>query len=75
MDVKQEFTRTDLDFDVFMKLPGGCGDKSGSRVVVKLNKSVCGLKEAGRCWAMHLSGVLVIKVGMEQCKGHPVFSD
>ena len=29
LDVKQAFIRTDLDFNVFMKLPHGCGDKSG----------------------------------------------
>ena len=49
-----------------MKLPDGCRDKSGK--VVKLNKSVYGLKQAGRRWVMHLGGVIVCKVGMEQCK-------
>ena len=45
-DVKQAFIQADLDFNVFMKLPDGCGDKSGK--VVKFNKSVYGLKQAGR---------------------------
>ena len=52
-----------------MKLPDGCGDTSGR--VVKLNKSVYGLKQAGRRWAMRLGDVLVSKVGMEQCKADP----
>ena len=39
--------------------------------IVKLNKSVHGLKEAGRRWAMHLGGVIVRKIGMEQCKADP----
>ena len=56
----------DLDFNVFMKLPDGCGDRSGK--VVKLNKSVYGLKQAGRRWAMHLGDVIARNVGMEQCK-------
>ena len=49
-----------------MKLPDGCGDKSGK--VVKLNKSVYGLKQAGRRWAMHLGDVIARNMGMEQCK-------
>ena len=52
-----------------MELPDGCGDESGK--VVKLNKSVYGLKQAGRRWAMHLGDVVVRKVGMEHCKADP----
>ena len=66
LDVKQASIPADLDFNVFMKLPDGCGDKSGK--IVKLNKSVCGVKQAGRRWAMHLGDVTVRKIGMEQCK-------
>ena len=52
-----------------MKLPDGCGDKSGK--IVKLDKSVYGLKQAGRRWAMHLGDVIIRKIGMEQCKADP----
>ena len=52
-----------------MKLPDGCGDKSGK--VVKLNKSVYSLKQAGRRWAMHLGDVIVCKIKMDQCKADP----
>ena len=38
---------------------------------MKLNKSVCGLKQAGRRWGMRLGDVLVSKVKMEQCKADP----
>ena len=69
LDVKQAFIQADLDFNVFIKLPDGCGDKSGK--VVKLNKSVYGLKQASRRWAMHLGDVIVRKMGMEQCKVDP----
>ena len=60
LDVKQAFIQADLDFNVFMKLPDDCGDRSGK--VVKLDKSVYGLKEAGRRWAMHLGDVIVRKI-------------
>ena len=43
--MKQAFIQADFDFIIFMKLRDGCGDKSGR--VVKLNKSVYGLKQAG----------------------------
>ena len=66
LDVKQAFIQAELDFNVFMKLPDGCGDKSGK--AVKLNKSVYGLKQAGRHCAIHLGDVIVRKIGMEQCK-------
>ena len=69
LDVKQAFIQTDLDFNVFMKLLDGCGDKSGK--VVKLNISVYGLKQAGRHEAMHLGDVIVRIIGMEQCKADP----
>ena len=69
LDVKQAFNQADLDFNLFMKRPDGCGGKSGK--VVKLNKSVYGLKQTGRRWAMQLGDVIVRKVGMEQCKVDP----
>ena len=52
-----------------MKLPDSCGDKSEE--IVKLNKAVYGLKQAGRQWSLRLTQVLVEKVGMEQCKADP----
>ena len=58
-----------MDFNVLIKLPDGCGDKSSKEV--KLNKSVYGLEQAGRRWAMHLGDVIVRKIGMEQCKADP----
>ena len=69
LDVKQAFIQADLDFNVFMKLPDGCGDKSGK--VVKPNKSVYSLEQAGRRWAMHLGDVIVCKIRMDQCKADP----
>ena len=59
LDVKRAFIQADLDFNLFVKLPDECGDKSGK--VVKLNQSVYGLKQADRRWAMHLGDVIVRK--------------
>ena len=74
LDVKQAFIQADLGFNVFMKLLDGCGGKN--RKVVKLSKSVYGLEQAGRRWAMHVGDVIVRKIGMEQCKADPpMFSD
>ena len=42
-DVDQAFVQSDLE-DVFLRLPKGCGDLSGK--VVRLNKSLYGLKQA-----------------------------
>ena len=69
LDVKQAFIQADFDFNVFMKLPDGCGDKSGK--VGKLNKSVYGLKQAGRRWAMHLGDGIIRKIGMKQYNKDP----
>ena len=49
-----------------------CRGKSSK--VVKLNKSVYGLKQAGRRRAMYLGDVIVRKIGMEQCKADPMIS-
>ena len=69
LDVKQAFIQEDFDYDVYIKLPDGCGDKSGE--IAKLNKAVYGLKQAGRQWSLRLTQVLVEKIGMEQCKADP----
>ena len=49
--VKQAFIQADLDcYNIFMKLPDGCGDKSGKKV--KLNKTVYARSKpavAGQC--------------------------
>ena len=47
-NVDQAFVRADLNEDVFMRLPEGCGALSGK--IVKLNKSLYGLRQASRQW-------------------------
>ena len=63
-DVDQAFVQSDLEEDVFLRLPKGCGDLSGK--VVRLNKSLYGLKQALRTWHAHLTKCLK-RQGFEQC--------
>ena len=42
-DVKQAFVQAKLDTDVYMKLPYGCGEKTGK--VVKLDHALYGIKQ------------------------------
>ena len=62
--VDQAFVQSDLEEDVFLRLPKGCGDLSGK--VVRLNKSLYVLKQASRTWHAHLTICLKI-LGFEQC--------
>ena len=51
-DAEQAFVQSTLEEDVFMRLPQGCGEMSGK--VVRLNRSLYGLKQASRSWHNHL---------------------
>ena len=62
-DVDQAFVQSRLE-DVFLRLPKGCGDLS--RKVVRLNKSLYGLKQASRTWHAHLT-ICLKRLGFEQC--------
>ena len=62
-DLNQAFVQSDLEEDVFLRLPKGCGDFSGK--VVRLNKSLYGLKQASRTWHAHLT--CLKRLGFEQC--------
>ena len=55
-DVDQTFVQHKLDEDVFLRLPKGCG--SLSRTIVRLNKSLYGLKQASGSWHAHLTSCL-----------------
>jgi transposase InsO family protein len=50
MDVKTAFLNGDLDHDIYMKQPEGYEVKGYEHLVCKLNKSLYGLKQAGRQW-------------------------
>ena len=55
-DIDQAFVRADLAEDVYMRLPEGCGSWSGK--VVKLSKSLHGLRPASRQWCALLKKCL-----------------
>ncbi|CAB1102712.1 unnamed protein product [Ectocarpus sp. CCAP 1310/34] len=63
-DIQQAFVQSGLDEDVFMRLPQGCGRLSG--LIVKLCKSLYGLKQASRHWHSHLTRCLLL-LGFLQC--------
>ena len=63
-DVEQAFVQSKLDEDVFLRLRRGCGRLSGK--VVRLNKSLYGLKQASRSWHAHLTTCLNA-LGFQQC--------
>ena len=45
-DVERAFVQPKLDEEFFLRLPKGCGSLSGK--IVRLNKSLYGLKQASR---------------------------
>ena len=61
--VDQAFVQSDFE-DVFLRLPKGCRDLSAK--VIRLNKSLYGLKQASRTWHAHLTSCLK-RLGFEQC--------
>ena len=69
LDVAQAFTKATLDYEVYMKLPGVCGDLCGK--YVRLEKALCSLTQSGLLW----NGLVVVKLvtvhGMEQWKSDP----
>ncbi|CAM9900331.1 unnamed protein product [Sphacelaria rigidula] len=68
-DVNQAFVRAKMDTNVFMKLPEGCGPLTGS--TVRLEKSIYGVKQAGRQWSLLLNKTLMEDAGMQQSKADP----
>ena len=53
-----------------MKLPFGCGKRTGKKVV-KLDRALYGIKQAGRQWLAILCQILVDEHGMGQCRVDP----
>ena len=55
-DIEQALLQSDLEEDVYMRLPQGRGRLSGK--MVRLNKSLYGLNQASRQWHAHLTKCL-----------------
>ena len=64
-DVDQAFVQSDLEEDVFLRLPKGCGDLSGKKVV-RINKRLYELKHVSHTWHAHLATCLQ-RLGFKQC--------
>ena len=62
--LEQAFVQPKLDEDVFLRLSRGCGRLSGK--IVRLNKSLYGLKRASRLWHVHLATCLKT-LGFQRC--------
>ena len=62
-DAQQAFIQSDLNEEVYMRLPPGCGKSSGT--TVRLRRSLYGLKQAPRAWHSLLVSTLQ-KYGLEQ---------
>ena len=70
-DVAQAYIRASLDEEVYMKLPGDCGEQS--KRTAKLGRAIYGLKQSGRKWG-HLCADTLLTDGFEQCKDDPCIS-
>ena len=68
VDADQAFIQSELDTDIYLRLPPDCGSVSGKMVL--LNKALCDLKPGGRAWCQLLSSTLV-EYGFEQCLVDP----
>jgi hypothetical protein len=50
VDYDNAFAQATLEENIYLKLPTGCTGKYGDDTVLKLNKSLYGLKQAAICW-------------------------
>lgn len=64
LDVQQAFVQSELEEVVYVRLPRHCGDMSGR--IVRLVRSLYGLKQASRTWHKKLVSVMKL-LGFEQC--------
>ena len=62
--IEQAFVQSDLEENVYIRLPRGCGRLSGK--VIRQKKSLYGLKQASRKYHAHLTRCL-LPLGIVQC--------
>ncbi|CAB1104669.1 unnamed protein product [Ectocarpus sp. CCAP 1310/34] len=67
-DIDQAFVQSELDHEVFIKLPPDCESMSGK--LVRLDKSLCGLRQASKTFQKRLVSDLN-KIGFEQSLSDP----
>jgi hypothetical protein len=61
MDVKSAYLNGELKEEIYMRQPEGFVAEGKERMVCRLNKSLYGLKQAGRTWNERIDGVLKTK--------------
>jgi len=61
VDIRQAYLQADLNENLYMHMPPGLpdSDSQGNKLIVKLRKSLYGLRQAGREWADLLSEFLI----------------
>nr|GFA06204.1 retrovirus-related Pol polyprotein from transposon TNT 1-94 [Tanacetum cinerariifolium] len=67
MDVKSAFLNGKLKEEVYVKQPPGFESNEFSNHVCKLDKALCGLKQAPRAW--YLKGTLTLGLWYPKCLG------
>lgn len=68
MDATTAFLQGDVEETIYMDQPEGFND--GTQRVCKLNRSIYGLKQAGRCWNLKLDAALK-ESGLKACSVDP----
>ena len=59
VDYSNAFAQGNLAEEIYLKVPQGCTGKHGDDTVLKLNKSLYGLKQAALCWFDKLKEALL----------------
>lgn len=72
-DVKNAFTQSDIDSDIYVQPPQGfeTKGKDGKPMVLKLVKSLYGTKQASRLWQLRLRDHLVNHMGFTNSTSDP----
>lgn len=72
-DVTNAFTQSDIDAEIYVMPPQGFEsyDTTGELMILKLNKSLYGTKQASRLWQIKLTKFLTIDAGFLQSATDP----
>ncbi|CAN0482629.1 unnamed protein product, partial [Discosporangium mesarthrocarpum] len=68
LDAEQAFIQADIDAEVYVRLPPGCGALTNT--IVRLNRALYGCKQSSRAWNIHLTSTLK-SFGFDQSKADP----
>ena len=74
MDVVAAYLNSKLKENIHMRQPRGREPRLGANgrpMLMKLNKAIYGLKQAGREWMINLNTYLINELGFKQCTSDP----